>query len=255
MSERAKLTGRELIWLVRGLVLVMAGMLCCLVSVIVDRALPFVVLWNGHLLLLPVGALAIWFGTACLRGVRTPGAAWEAVTRRCFWAAMSAAFLSPFVYLWRNAPAHDYLACNVSLFLVSAAVLLCAACQLVRALAEFFDDRPLAVMARVCLGACCALLVLPLMMVFVGVLAHSHWEGVSFWTVCGLWLMKAPWWFQLTALTPAFLTFGLLWTAKAISLGRLAQSSDAPVARGKPSSIIGEGQGRRVGAGPNERSL
>ncbi|MCX7824694.1 MAG: hypothetical protein N2689_03960, partial [Verrucomicrobiae bacterium] len=201
-----------MIWLVRGLAFVMAGMVCGLAGILVGRALPCAVVWNGHLLLLPPGALAIWFGVAWLQGVKTPGAAWEAVTRRCFWAAMSVTFLSPFAYLWRNAPAHDYLTCNFSIFLVSIAVLLCAVSQLVRELAEFFEDRPLAIMARVSLGTCCTFQILPLMMAFAGVLAQSRWQGISFWTVCGLWLTNVPWWCELAALTPAFLTFALLWT-------------------------------------------
>jgi len=255
VSERAKLSGRELIWLVRGLAFVMAGMVCGLAGIIADCVLPFVILGSRHLLLLPLGALGIWFGMACLRGVRTPGAGWEAVTRRCFWAAMSATFLSPFIYLWRNAPAHDYLACNLSLFLVSAAVLLCATNQLVRELAEFLEDHVLAVMARICLGSCCALLILPLMMGLVGVLVRSHWEGISFWTVCGLLLMNVPWWFQLAALAPAFLTFALLWTAKAISLGGIAQLTERR-ATGRGQSVPGgEPQGNALGGEPEDTSL
>jgi hypothetical protein len=214
--------------------------------------LPFVIAGNRHLILLSIGALAMWFGMACLRGVNAPGAGWEAATRRCFWAAMCATFLSPFAYLWCTAPTHDYLTCNLSLFLASSVVLLCATNQLVRELGEFLEDRMLAGMARASLGCCCGLMVPPLVAGFLGVLIKAHWEGVYFWTVAGLLLANVPFWLQLLTLIPALLTFALLWVAQVISLRRIAQLSAEPVAGSEPFAPVREGQGSRVGGGPNE---
>lgn len=234
MSAHPKLSGRELIWLVRGLAFATAGLVCCLTGVMADYVLPFVIVGNRHLVLLSIGSLAMWFGMACLRGVKTPGAGWEAATRRCFWAAMCATFLSPFAYLWRTAPTHDYLTCNLSLLLVSASVLLCATNQLVRELAEFLEDRMLVAMARASVGCCCGLMVVPLVAGFLGVLVKAHWEGIYFWTVAGLLLANVPFWLQLLALTPALLTFALLWIAKATSLGRIAQLIAEPATGRRP---------------------
>ncbi|MBI5396441.1 MAG: hypothetical protein HZA91_14195, partial [Verrucomicrobia bacterium] len=73
MALASTLTGREAIWLVRGLSFVLAGLLTALAGVVLTQ-LPTAMVWSGRLLwLVTAGAWLIVFGAVCLNRLSTPG--------------------------------------------------------------------------------------------------------------------------------------------------------------------------------------
>ncbi|MCX6909726.1 MAG: hypothetical protein NTY01_17030 [Verrucomicrobia bacterium] len=220
MIESPKCSGREMIWLVRGLAFVLAGLVGGVACVALNQISPLAALMGRHLLGLPLAGALLWFGAATLRQVTTPGGAWRAATRRCLWSAVCVFFLSPFAYLWHSAPSVDYLTFNFAFFNLSSAVFVCNANRLTFWLAEFYGDRLLALLAR---GS--ELLCYSTLSFAVGASAVGTWmvmgrEGLDAGAAADL-LLGSFWpWLVVIGLAPVCVTAALLWTAKAISLAR-----------------------------------
>jgi hypothetical protein len=229
--EASKLSGREIIWLVRGLAFVLAGLVGGVACVALNQISPLSALLGRHLLGLPLAGALLWFGAATLRRVTTPGGAWRAAVRRCFWSAMGVCFLSPFAYLWHSAPSVDYLSFNFAFFNLSSAVFVCNANRLTYQLGEFYGDRLLAVLARGSELFCYGTLSFAVAASVVGTWIVAAHEGVAIGGAVDL-LLAACWpWLVAIGMAPVCVTAALLWTAKAISLARfeaLANASETP---------------------------
>jgi hypothetical protein len=238
MGASHKFTGREVVWLVRGLAFVLTGLLATIGGIASFQLFPLLAVTGRPLLLLPLGALLVWVGLVYLRRVATPGPAWSATAGQCSWLALVALFLSPFAYLWHKLPWLDYLGWNVLLLLVAAAAVLSFINRLVQRLAEFFNDETLETMARVCQGVNYLLVVFP-MAGGLAVLSAMSWHyQLSFGDILREWLNSLPAWAKVFVLSPPCLTGALLWTAKAMGLAQL-----------------GETAGRPNGAGPSENNV
>ncbi|MBI5686774.1 MAG: hypothetical protein HZC54_17035 [Verrucomicrobia bacterium] len=209
-----------MIWLVRGLAFVLAGLLGGVACVVLNQISPLSALLGRHLLGLPLAGALLWFGAATLRRVAAPGGAWRAATRRCSGSAMCVCFLSPFAYLWHSAPSVDYFTFNFVFFNLSSAVFVCNANRLTFWLAEFYDDRLLALLARGSELFCYATLSFAVGAAGVGTWLIVRREGMGVGAAVNL-LLETSWpWLVAMGLAPVCVTAALLWTAKAISLAR-----------------------------------
>jgi hypothetical protein len=216
-----------MIWLVRGLAFVLAGLVGGVACVALNQISPLSALLGRHLLGLPLAGALLWFGTATLRRVTTPGGAWCVATRRCFWSAMCVCFLSPFAYLWHSAPLVDYLTFNFAFFNLSSAVFVCNANRLTFWLADYYGDRLLALMARGSELFCYSTLSFAVGMAGVGTWMLARREGLDVGVAVDL-LLETSWpWLVAMGLAPVCVTAALLWTAKAISLARFESLANA----------------------------
>lgn len=216
-----------MVWLVRGLAFVLAGLVGGVACVALNQISPLSALMGRHLLGLPLAGALLWFGAATLRHVTTPGDAWRTAVMRCFWSAMGVCFLAPFAYLWHSAPSVDYLSFNFALFNLSSAVFVCSANRLTYQLGEFFDDRLLATLARGSELFCYATLSFAVAASVVGVWIVAAHEGVAIGGAVDLLLVACWPWLVAVGLAPVCVTAALLWTAKAISLARFAALAGA----------------------------
>lgn len=216
-----------MIWLVRGLAFVLAGMAGGVACVALNQISPLSALLGRHLLGLPLAGALLWFGSATLRRVTTPGVAWCAATKRCLWSAIGVCFLSPFAYLWHGAPSVDYLEFNFVLFNLSSALFVCNANRLTYWLADFYGDRMLALMARGSELFCYSTLAFALSAAGVGTCLVARGEGLAVGPAVDL-LLESGWpWLVAMGMAPVCVTAALLWTAKAISLARFERLANA----------------------------
>jgi len=216
-----------MIWLVRGLAFVLAGLVGGVACVALNQVSPLAALLGRHLLGLPLAGALLWFGTATLRRVTSPGAAWCAATSRCLWSAMCVCFLSPFAYLWHGAPSVDYLTFNFAFFNLTSAVFVCNANRLTFWLAECYGDRLLALLARGSELFCYSTLSFAIGASAVGTWMVMEREGLDAGAAVDL-LLGSFWpWLVAMGLAPACVTAALLWTAKAISLARFESLATA----------------------------
>ena len=216
-----------MIWLVRGLAFVLAGLVGGVACVALNQISPLSALLGRHLLGLPLSGALLWIGAFCLRHVTTPGVVWRAAVTRCFWSAIWVFFLSPFAYLWHRAPSVDYLAFNFAFFNLSSAVFVCSANRLTHQLAEFYGDRLLALLARGSELFCYStlLFVVGACVAATGIVA-AH-EGMDIGMAVDLLLGNFWQWLIVLGLTPVCVTVALLWTVKAVSLARFEALASA----------------------------
>lgn len=216
-----------MIWLVRGLAFVLAGLVGGVACVALNQVSPLAALLGRHLLGLPLAGAMLWFGTGTLRRVTTPGEPWQAATRRCLWSAVGVFFLSPFAYLWHSAPSVDYLTVNFIFFNLSSAMFVCNANRLTFRLAEFYGDRLLALLARGSELLCYSTLSFAVGAGGVGAWMMMEREGLDAGAAVEL-LLEGFWpWLIAMGLAPVCVTAALLWTAKAISLARFESLASA----------------------------
>jgi hypothetical protein len=188
---------------------------------------PVAALLGRHLLGLPLAGALLWIGAACLRRVTTPGRAWNAATRRCLWSAICVFFFSPFAYLLHCAPSVDYLAFNFVFFNLASAVFVCNANRLAFRLAEFHDNRLMALWARGSEWFCYMTL-----LVAVGACAVATWfvatdEGMEMVGALDL-LLEGFWpWLLVLCLAPVCVTAAMLWTMKTVIMARLGALAGA----------------------------
>ena len=216
-----------MVWLIRGLAFTLAGLVGGVACVALSQLSPAVALLGRHLLGLPLAGALLWFGAACLRRVTTPGGAWRAATRRCLWSAICVFFFSPFAYLLHRAPAVDYLAFNCMFFNLAGAVFVCCVNRLAFWLAEFHDNRPMALWARWSELFCYAALAVGVGVCVVATCVVAAQEGMEMEGAVDLiWEDLWPWLLAL-CLAPVCVTAAMLWTMKTVTLTRLATVAGA----------------------------
>ena len=221
MATTARLTGRETIWLVRGLSFVLGGLFAALAGVVLTQ-LPWAAVWTGRLLwLLPAGAWLIVFGAGCLQRMATPGLQVKVAAQRCLWLVLVTAFLSPFAYFWYRAPWHDYLTANVLLLLICSVGLLLCLSKLALRLGEFFQDETLALVARISGWLCHLAVVFPLAAVLLGICIGSWREQLPLLGTVSHLLDNLSPLARAMALAPACFMAALLWTLKAVGLAQI----------------------------------
>ncbi|MFA6564495.1 MAG: hypothetical protein WCV00_21505 [Verrucomicrobiia bacterium] len=216
-----------MIWLVRGLAFVLAGLVVGVACVALNQISSLSALLGRHLLGLPLAGALLWFGAATLRRVTTPGGAWRVAARRCFWSAMCVCFLSPFAYLWHSAPSVDYLTFNFAFFNLSSAVFVCNANRLTFLLAESYSARLLAVLARGSELFCYSTLSFAVGACGVGTWMIVRREGLDVGAAADALLGSCWPWLIAMGLAPVCVTAALLWTAKAICLARFESLASA----------------------------
>jgi hypothetical protein len=216
-----------MIWLVRGLAFVLAGLIGGVACVVLNHISLLSAMLGRHLLGLPLAGALLWFGSATLRRVATPGGPWRAAAGRGHGAAACVFFLSPFAYLWHSAPAVDYLTFNFIFFNLASAVFVCNANRLTFWLAEFYGSRLLALMARGSELFCYSTLSFAVGAFGVGTWLVVKREGLSVAGAMDL-LLGTLWpWLVVMGLAPVCVTAALLWTAKAITLARFESLAGA----------------------------
>ena len=223
-----------MIWLVRGLAFVLAGLAGSVACVALNQISPLSALLGRHLLGLPLAGALLWFGSASLRRVTTFGAAWRSAATRCFWSAVGVCLLSPFVYFWHGAPSVDCLTLNFVVFNLSSAVFVCNANRLIFWLAEFYGDRILATLARGSELFCYSTLSFAVGACIVGSWIVATREGMSMGAAVDLMLSSFWPWLVAVGMSPVCITAALIWTAKTISLERfmsLANAGEEPQRR------------------------
>lgn len=220
MAPATTLTAGELIWLVRGLSFMLGGLLTAMAGAVVTQ-LPSALVWSGRLLLLaPAGAGLMVYGAGCLSRIAAPGPRLKAAAQRCLWLAAAITLLAPFAYFWYRAPWRDYLAANVLLLLVCAAVLLLCLNRLVLRWGALFRDDTLVIMARLSDWLCYLLVMFP-GTAFLSALGVSCWtQQQPFLGTASNLIGRLDSWVEAMALAPACLTASLLWTLKAAALAR-----------------------------------
>jgi hypothetical protein len=221
MAITARLSGREVIWLVRGLSFVLGGLFTALAGAVLTQ-LPWAEVWTGRLLwLLTAGAWLIVFGAGCLQRMATPGLQVKAAAQRCLWLALVTAFLSPFAYFWYRAPWRDYLTANVLLLVICGVCLLLCLSRLALRLGEFLRDETLALVARISGWLCHLTLVFPLAAVLLGIGIGSWREQLPLLGTMSHLLDNLSPLAKAMALAPACFMAALLWTLKAVGLAQI----------------------------------